>query len=712
MKKTFAPLFIGMVAIAAWCGCGMVSVAHAQGASLYLGPATGSFSVGDIFTVSVYLNTGGQAVNAVEADLSFPPDKLQVVSPATGTSFIQIWVNQPSYSNRAGTLSFQGTVPTPGINAGAALLSTVTFRVVDTGTAVVKFLDTSHVLLNNGQGTDILSQTTDGIYTLTVPPPAGPSVTSPTHPDQGKWYQANSLVLAWELPEGAKGVSYVLDNSPATVPDDVSEGTATGISYDNLADGIYYFHIKVLEDGIWGGTTHFAIHIDATPPAAFTPNISPSSYTTNQDPVITFQTTDAESGVDHYELKFISLDLPAGSTASGTEPFFIEASSPYTQHLSLGRYNVVVRAYDVAGNFYQVSVPLTIVSPIFELVGAEGLRIEGNTVLSWPYVIAIAVFILLLLGYGIYRLWRLHRELEVRFERGAAAHPEIAQKLAELREKQREYEEALKRLAVILLVVGVSWAVGIHFARTAQAQSGTANAAAAAAASAATATAPPLALDPPIINLYPASLANDEVLYLGGWANVPNATVEIYIEQTETGNTYSGTATVGADGSWFYSFPQLLDSGHYVAWAELSSGNAVSPPSARVDVAVAPTAIQIGAARMSYEELYLILLLIFLAATLVLVILFLAYLRHIRILRSKLEADIQEAENSLRRGFSLLRKDIEREFAYIQKLKGERELSEAELARQEKVKQDLATVSDYIGREIWKIEEEERKLKL
>lgn len=704
MKKIFALFFVGMVASAAWCSCGMVSVAHATGASFYLGPATGSFAVGDTFTVSVYLNTGGQAVNAVEADLSFPPDKLQVVSPATGTSFIQIWVNQPSYSNRAGTLSFVGTVPTPGINANAALLSTVTFRVVNTGTAVVKFLDTSHALLNDGQGTDVLSQTTAGVYTLTVPPPAGPSVTSPTHPDQGKWYQSNSVVLAWGLPGGAKGVSYVLDNLPATAPDNVSEGMATGVSYDNLADGIYYFHIKALQDGIWGGVTHFAIHIDGTPPAAFTPNISPDSYTTNQDPIVTFQTTDAMSGVDHYELKFISLDLPAGSTASETAPFFIEASSPYTQHLPLGRYDVVVRAYDVAGNFYQATVPLTIVSPIFELVGTEGLRIAGNIVLSWPYVIAIAVLILLLLGYGIYKLWHLHRELEDRFARGAAAHPEIAQKLAELREKQREYEETLKKLAVILLVVGVSWGMGIRFARAAaQAQSG---------AAAAAASAPPLALDSPIINLYPSSLANDEVLYLGGWANVPNATVTIYIEQTETGNTYSGTATVGQDGSWFYSFPQLLDSGHYVAWAELSSGNAVSPPSARVDVAVAPTAIQIGTARMSYEELYLLLLVIFLAATLVLIILFLAYLRRIRMLRGKLEAAIQEAESSLRRGFSLLRKDIEQEFAYIQKIKGERELSEAERAREEKVKRDLAEVSEYVGREIWKIEEEEKKLKL
>ncbi len=674
---------------------------RASGASLYVVPATGSFAVGDTFTVSIYLNTGGQSVNAVEADLSFPADKLQVVSPTTGNSFVQIWVTQPSYSNSQGTLKFQGTMPSPGINTTAGLLSTIVFRVMDTGAATVKFLDGSRILANDGVGTDILSQTTDGIYNLTVPPPAGPTVTSPTNPDQSKWYNANSVVLDWLARKPAQGYSYVLDNSPATIPDNISEGTSDRTVYNNLSDGIYYFHIKSLVEGAWGGTTHFPIRVDVAPPAAFTLNISPGTRTTDQDPIVFFQTTDAVSGIDHYDIKFIPLDPPLAEVAQNNKPFFIEASSPYTQHLALGSYDVVVRAYNLAGDFYQATQQIDIVSPLFQVVGTDGLRIGGGVLVPWPYVIGVLLIILALLVYGIYKLWKLHRELEHRLERGAAGHPEIAQKLAELKKKQREYEEALKKLVVVLFCVGVSF--GAVVSRPAQAATAAATAVTAPAAQG-------LALDPPIINLYPRTLTNDEVLYLGGWANVPSSTVVVYIEQAETGNTFSGATTVGADGNWFYSFPQLLDSGHYVVWAELASGNEMSPPSPRVDITVAPTAIAIGGIRLNYEELYLALAIIFLVVALVLAYVFLSALHRTRAMRMRLEALVHEAEDSLRRGFSVLRRDIEREFAYLQTMKGKRALSGEEMAREGKIKKDLADVDEYVGKEIWKIEEEEKKM--
>jgi hypothetical protein len=53
-------------------------------ASLYLSPGDGVFSVGSTFEVGIYLNTGGNNANAVRADISFPPDKLQVASPPLG----------------------------------------------------------------------------------------------------------------------------------------------------------------------------------------------------------------------------------------------------------------------------------------------------------------------------------------------------------------------------------------------------------------------------------------------------------------------------------------------------------------------------------------------------------------------------------------------------------------------------------------------------
>ena len=69
-------------------------LAYAENASLYLRPSSGTYSVGSVFEAGIYMNTGGNNVNAVKVDLQFPPDKLQVVSPNLGKSIISFWVIQ------------------------------------------------------------------------------------------------------------------------------------------------------------------------------------------------------------------------------------------------------------------------------------------------------------------------------------------------------------------------------------------------------------------------------------------------------------------------------------------------------------------------------------------------------------------------------------------------------------------------------------------
>jgi len=152
--------------------------AQISGASLFLSPPSGSFVVGSTFNVSIILNTGGEAVNAIDAALSFPPDKLQVVSPSLGTSIISVWTSQPNYDNQTGVLRFQGGVPNPGINTSRGLIATIGFRVKSVGRAVIKFRDQSKVLLNDGLATDVLINTGNGVYDLILPPPAGPFVVS------------------------------------------------------------------------------------------------------------------------------------------------------------------------------------------------------------------------------------------------------------------------------------------------------------------------------------------------------------------------------------------------------------------------------------------------------------------------------------------------------------------------------------------------------
>ncbi|MCL6590872.1 MAG: hypothetical protein K6U80_13090, partial [Firmicutes bacterium] len=82
------------------------------------------------------------------------------------------------------------------------------------------------------------------------------------------------------------------------------------------------------------------VFTDLKPPAAFTPKVSPEGWTNNNRPVISFTTTDAESGVDHYEI------------AIGGGAWARPVTSPYQfpQALPDGEQTIRVKAVDKAGN--------------------------------------------------------------------------------------------------------------------------------------------------------------------------------------------------------------------------------------------------------------------------------------------------------------------------------------------------------------------------
>ena len=73
-----------------------------------------SYSVGSTFSVSVYAGSSDQAMNAASGVISFPWDKLEVVSLSKTGSIFSLWVQEPSFSNSAGTVSFEGIVLNPG----------------------------------------------------------------------------------------------------------------------------------------------------------------------------------------------------------------------------------------------------------------------------------------------------------------------------------------------------------------------------------------------------------------------------------------------------------------------------------------------------------------------------------------------------------------------------------------------------------------------
>ena len=378
--------------------------------SLYLSPNSGTFYVGSTFDVSIFVNTGGEDINAIQADLKFDSKKLQIASPTAGKSFISVWISQPTYSNIEGTAFFQGGIPSPGINTSAGLVSTITFRVIAPGETTIYFLDSSRVLLDDGKGTDILTSTGRGVYTLSIPPPEGPKVFSSTHPDQNEWYKNPNPTFSWEKEEGVTDFSYSLDFDSQGVPDSAPEGDFTSISFTDLEDGIWYFHIKAKKAGVWGGASHYLVQIDSTPPASFIPEITPSARTSVSQPIVSFITTDALSGFDHFEIKIIDVSPDREEKGVG---FFVEATSPYKlPAFEPGKYMVIVRAFDKAGNWRDESVKIEIIPKGIGLT-KRGIWFFGIFLPWWLIIIIIILLFLLVIVLLILwwkRYWRFQKE--------------------------------------------------------------------------------------------------------------------------------------------------------------------------------------------------------------------------------------------------------------------------------------------------------------
>jgi len=409
-------------------------LSSAAGASLYFSPGAGTFFVGSTFDISIFVNTGGKNVNAVKVDLKFDPRKLQIASPTAGKSFISVWISQPTYSNIEGTASFQGGVPSPGINTTAGLVSTITFRAIAPGETIISILDSSRVLLDDGKGTNILTSIGRGVYKLSIPPPEGPKIFSSTHPDQNKWYKNPNPTFSWEKEEGVTDFSYSIDYDFHGTPDNFSEGPHTSVSYTDLEDGIWYFHLKAKKGDVWGGVSHYMVQIDTTPPADFslvfepplrTPNITP------REPIVSFISTDSLSGIDHYEIKVISFAKETGRKEAG---FFIEAATPYKlPPLLLGEHEIIVRAFDKAGNWRDVSTKIEVV-PFEKLfyITKRGINIF-NLFLTWWKLVLVLVALFVLLVLFLFWGWRKHK-----------AFYQKRKTLEEIKEKVKENKKKIK----------------------------------------------------------------------------------------------------------------------------------------------------------------------------------------------------------------------------------------------------------------------------
>lgn len=373
----------------------------ANAATLYFSPSSGDYSVGNIINATVLVNTQGIAMNNSDAIINFPSALLEVISLSKSGSIFTLWVEEPAFSNSAGTISFNGGLPTPGYNGSAGRLLNLTFRVRNAGLASLIF-SSAAVRANDGYGTDILQTKGQAQFNLVseerpvTPPPAlgtpqAPRISSPTHPDSNKWYAKGTATFTWSVPSGVDAARLLVGKIPTAQPVVLYLPAIDQKTIGDLENGVWYFHAQLRNDAGWGETTHFRFQTDTVNPERFDiKNVSEDP--TDPKVKFVFDAFDKTSGIDYYEVKIDDLETEIWKSASGE---FYQAPA-----LSSGQHTMKVKAFDRAGNSLTSSIDFEISS------------LEKPVIINYPKEVQLGEPVL------IEGLSQPDYKITVRFQRG------------------------------------------------------------------------------------------------------------------------------------------------------------------------------------------------------------------------------------------------------------------------------------------------------
>ncbi len=337
------------------------SVAHA--ASLYATGSNSSIQVGQTYTATVYVNSGGVNINSAEGSIAVPTDLFDVQSISTTGSVFSMWVEQPVFSN--GVITFSGGVPNPGFFGSAGKVLSVVLKAKQTGAGSLSFQSTA-VRANDGLGSNVSTtpagQTGAAVTIVpsapvnTVPAPASvapptPRISSAQTPDQNAWYDVSESTFAWSIPAGVNAVQLLLGRNPNSDPTIVYSPAIAQKKLEDLPEGALYLHARFRNSAGWGPTTHFKFQIDRTAPEILvvTPEISSDDSVS-----LSLSASDELSGISKYTIAF------DGQTPVDYKDIEKDGSARYAFiNPPTGLQKVSVRAYDNAGNFKEEIVSIT-----------------------------------------------------------------------------------------------------------------------------------------------------------------------------------------------------------------------------------------------------------------------------------------------------------------------------------------------------------------
>lgn len=117
--------------------------------------------------VSIFLNTEGQTINALEGIVTFSTDLLDIKEIRDGDSIVNLWIKRPSFENKT-EIAFAGGIPGGYISEKGKIFGVV-FETKNEGKAQIA-IKNARVLRSDGKGTE--DKVTIVAYTLEITPGA------------------------------------------------------------------------------------------------------------------------------------------------------------------------------------------------------------------------------------------------------------------------------------------------------------------------------------------------------------------------------------------------------------------------------------------------------------------------------------------------------------------------------------------------------------
>lgn len=378
----------------------------AEAASLFFTPGSGEFGLNKEIVVDLKIDSEGVGINAGQATLRFPKDILEVKSVSKTDSAFNFWLEEPTFSNTDGVISFVGGTPY-GISGASIQVLHIVFTAKSAGSAPVTIID-SAITASDGSGTNVLSKTTDANLSvlstkisapiIVTPPtqiireparatgtPEQPTLKVALYPDQAIWHNTSNVFTAtWDLPRDIANVSTALNKQPNFNPTE-SEGLFDSKMFQPLSDGVWYLHVRFRNEMGWGATNHYRLAVDTKAPLPFEISSPESTESDNPRPVFNFKASDALSGIREYRLRVDNENWQSVSEKDFKGSYKLQSQTP-------GKHRLTVQAVDYANNSIEdtaeyETIPLA--SPIFTFATnklfsdeAMGLSFKGTAIPS------------------------------------------------------------------------------------------------------------------------------------------------------------------------------------------------------------------------------------------------------------------------------------------------------------------------------------------